>query len=159
MTLAGHLVVAITIIFALGLGSMPVGQPFVHLWPDWVLLTLTYWSLAAPNRYGMGLAFIAGIFQDVATATLLGVHAFVYVLAIYLVVENHLRIRILHLWGQTLVVFLIALGSAVFQLGVAGISEAWLLNVWALIPPVTTALLWAPIFLFLRRLRQRFQID
>jgi rod shape-determining protein MreD len=158
MSLTAHTVVGLTVAVALGLGSLPVAEPLAYLCPDWVLLTLVYWSLAAPQRYGMGLAWVAGLFQDVATATLLGLHAFIYVLAVYLVVENHLRIRLLHLWGQTLVVLLLALASALIQVWVAGVAEAWTLNLWALIPPVTTALLWSPVFLLLRRLRQHFDI-
>jgi len=158
MNLKGHLVVITTIALTLGLGSLPLSGPLPYLWPDWVLLTLTYWSLAAPHRYGLGLAFVAGIFQDVATATLLGLHALIYVLAVYVVIENHLRIRLLHLWGQTLGMLVLALFSALIQLWVEGAAMDWTANVWALLPALTTALLWAPIYLLLRGLRQRFQI-
>jgi rod shape-determining protein MreD len=158
VNLRGHLVVIVTIALALGLGNLPLAGPLPYLWPDWVLLTLTYWSLAAPHRYGLGLAFLAGIFQDVATATLLGLHALIYVIAVYVVIEHHLRIRLLHLWGQSLGMLVLGLFSVLLQLWVEGAGMGWMANVWALLPALTTALLWAPIFLLLRGLRQRFKI-
>ena len=158
MNLTGHLVVAATLAVALGLGTMPLAGPLPYLWPDWVLLTLTSWCLAAPHRYGLGLAFVAGIFLDVSTATLLGLHALIYVIAMYVVISNHLRIRLLHLWGQTLGMLVLALLSALIQLWVEGPAAAWTANAWVVLPAVTTALLWAPAFLMLRGLRQRFEI-
>ena len=158
MNWGGHLVVALSVAVALGLGTIPLAEPVAYLWPDWVLLTLAYWCLAAPHRYGVGMAFVAGIFQDVATGTLLGLHALIYVIAMYIVIENHLRIRLLHLWGQTLGLLVLALLSTLLQLWVEGPADAWTANVLAVLPALTTALFWAPVFLLLRGLRQRFQI-
>ncbi|MFA9462114.1 rod shape-determining protein MreD [Thiohalorhabdus methylotrophus] len=158
MNLGGHLVVATSIAVALGLGGLPLAQPITYLWPDWVLLTISYWGLAAPHRYGLGMAFIAGLFQDVSTATLLGLHALIYVFSLYLIIENHLRIRLLHLWGQTLVVFFLALFSVLLQLWVEGTTRDLGANLWSLVSAVTTGLFWSPVFLFLRSLRQRFSI-
>jgi len=158
LNLRGHLVVATSIAVALGMGGLPLPQPITYLWPDWVLLTITYWGLAAPHRYGLGMAFIAGMFQDVSLATLLGLHALIYVLALYLIIENHLRIRLMHLWGQTLVVLVLALFSVLLQLWVEGTARELVVNLWSLVSALTTALFWSPVFLFLRNLRQRFSI-
>lgn len=158
MSWTGHLVVGLSIAVALGLGSIPLAEPVAYLWPDWVLLTLAYWCLAAPQRYGVGVAFAAGVFQDVATGTLLGLHALIYVLGMYVVIANHLRIRVLHLWGQTLVILLLAVISALLQLWVEGPAADLGANLWSLVPALTTALFWSPVFLLLRGLRQRFAI-
>lgn len=158
MNLRGHLVVASSIALALGLGGLPLAPSIAYLWPDWVLLTISYWGLAAPHRYGLGVAFAAGLLQDVSAATLLGLHALIYVLAMYLIIENHLRLRLLHLWGQTLVLFFLALFSVLFQIWVEGPTEELGPNLWAVVPAVTTALFWSPVFLLLRSLRQRFAI-
>ncbi len=158
MSWSGHLVVGGTVAVALGLGTIPLADPVSLLWPDWVLLTLTYWCLAAPHRYGVGLSWAAGLFQDVATATLLGLHALIYVLAMYLIIENHLRIRLLHLGSQTLVVLMLALFSGLLQLWIEGPADDVAANMWALVPTLTTALFWAPVFLLLRGLRRRFTV-
>jgi rod shape-determining protein MreD len=158
MNWSGHLVVGLSVAMALGLGSIPLAEPVAYLWPDWVLLTLAYWCLAAPHRYGVGIAFVAGVLQDVATGTLLGLHALTYVLAMYVLIENHLRIRLLHLWAQTLVILVLALVSGLLQLWVEGPAADFAANLWALVPALTTALFWSPVFLLLRSLRQRFAI-
>jgi len=154
----GHVVVGLSLVAALGLGSIPLADPAGYLWPDWVLLTLAYWCLAAPQRYGVGIAFAAGVFQDVSTGTLLGLHALTYVLAMYVLIENHLRLRLLHLWGQTLVILVLALASGLLQLWVEGPAADLGANLWSMVPALTTALFWSPVFLLLRSLRQRFAI-
>lgn len=158
MKWTGHVVVVASLAMALGLGSIPLAEPVSYLWPDWLLLALAYWGLAAPHRYGVGLAFLAGVFQDVATGTLLGLHGLIYVLAMYILVENHLRIRLLHLGAQTQVILLLAVASALIQLWVEGPASDLGANLWALVPALTTALFWSPVFLLLRSLRQRFAI-
>lgn len=158
MNWASHLVVALTLAIALGLTTIPVAEPVALLWPDWVLLTMAYWCLAAPQRYGLTLAFGMGLFQDVAGATLLGLHALIYVLAMYVLIANHLRLRLMPLWMQTLVILGLAGLSALLQFWVEGPVTDLAANFWALVPAVTTALFWAPMFLFLRYLRLRFAI-
>ncbi|MEF8793634.1 rod shape-determining protein MreD [Thiohalorhabdus sp.] len=158
MSWTGHVVVALSVLIALGLGSIPLAEPASYLWPDWVLLTLAYWSLAAPQRYGVGVAFLTGILQDVAIGTLLGLHALIYVLIVYVLIANHLRIRMLHLGAQTLVILVLALVSLLLQLWVEGPNQDLMVNLWALVPAMTTALFWSPVFLLLRSLRQHFAI-
>ncbi len=158
MNWGGHLVVALTLAIALGLSSAPVGEPVALLWPDWVLLTLAYWCLAAPHRYGLTLAFVTGLLQDVTAATLLGLHALIYVLAMYVLIANHLRLRLMPLWMQSMVILGLAGLSVLLQFWVEGPATDLSANLWALVPAVTTALFWAPIFLCLRYLRLHFAI-
>jgi len=158
MNWSGHVVVGLSLAVALGLGSIPLAEPVAYLWPDWLLLSLSYWCLAAPHRYGVGLAFVAGVFQDVATGTLLGLHALIYVLIMYALIQNHLRIRMLHLGAQSVVLLFLALFSALLQMWVEGPATNLGANLWAVVPAMTTALFWSPVFLLLRSLRQRFAI-
>jgi rod shape-determining protein MreD len=157
-TLPAYILVWITILVGLGLNGLPITEALQLLWPDWVLLVLAYWALAVPERFSVGVAFIAGLFQDVLTGTLLGMHALAYVVAVYLLVENHLRIRLLHLWGQAGALLLLALFATVIQLWVEGPASQSHLAWWSLLSALTTALLWPPVFLALRRYRQRFEI-
>lgn len=158
MNWTGHVVVGLSLAVALGLGSIPLAEPVAYLWPDWLLLALSYWCLAAPHRYGVGLAFVAGVFQDVATGTLLGLHALIYVLIMYALIQNHLRIRMLHLGAQSMVILFLALFSALLQMWVEGPATDLGANLWAIVPAMTTAMFWSPVFLLLRSLRQRFAI-
>ena len=45
----------VTIIGAMALNITPWSAPFLMVAPDWVLLTLVYWSLAAPETASAGI--------------------------------------------------------------------------------------------------------
>lgn len=51
--------------------------------PDWVALTVCFWSIREPRRVGMGGAFVLGLLMDVADGSILGQHCFAYVLLAY----------------------------------------------------------------------------
>jgi rod shape-determining protein MreD len=46
--------------------------------PDFVALVLLYWCTHKPHRVGIGIAWLVGIFADVADASLFGQHALAY---------------------------------------------------------------------------------
>jgi rod shape-determining protein MreD len=48
--------------------------------PDYLMLTLVFWSLHQPHRIGMGTAFVFGLAMDVHQITLMGQHALCYTL-------------------------------------------------------------------------------
>ena len=52
--------------------------------PDWTLLLLIFLSINIPKEFNVGTAFILGILVDVSKGTLLGQHAFAYLLVIFL---------------------------------------------------------------------------
>jgi rod shape-determining protein MreD len=155
--LPAYFLVWLVILLALGLNGLPIPAALKLIWPDWALLTLAYWGLAVPERFNVGVAFIAGLFQDVITGTLLGLHGLIYVVAVYLLVENHLRIRLVPFWGQATIILLLGLFAHLMQIWVEGVSRgslAW----WSLLSTLTTAFLWPLVFVLLRRYRQRFEI-
>jgi len=85
--------IIISIILALMLAIAPIptwAEPFR---PDWVTLTLIYWTMNLPRNYGIGWAWIIGLILDVAQGTLLGQHALALSLVIYLTVTFHLQMR------------------------------------------------------------------
>eukprot|EP01038_Epipyxis_sp_PR26KG_P019960 gene19960-28252_t len=46
--------------------------------PDFVALTLVFWSIYQPRRVGIGVAFMMGLIMDVHSASLLGENALAY---------------------------------------------------------------------------------
>ena len=48
--------------------------------PDFVAVTLFFWTLRQPNWVGMLIAFLCGILIDVQQGSLLGQHALAYVI-------------------------------------------------------------------------------
>lgn len=133
-------------------------RTFAAINPDWVLLFILYWNMAAPTRVGIGFSWVTGLFVDVLTGHLLGQHALAYTVVAYLCIRLHLQLRNHSLLQQSLIILLLLLidQSLVFwtqnfrQMD----STDWLY--W--IAPFTGALAWPPVFIFLRHIRRRFNV-
>jgi rod shape-determining protein MreD len=125
--------------------------------PDFLLLVVLYWVVHESRRVGQTWGFVLGLVMDVADSALLGQHALVYVLAIFL--AQQLRIRMLHLrlFEQALhvagILFICQLVYIALNLALgrdfAGLA--------LLIAPAIGALLWLPLHTLatLPRLRRR----
>ena len=100
-------VILITILIGLVLSILPLPERLELFRPDWTLLILLYWSLALPQRIGVGIAWITGLLQGVLTATLLGQHAMAYAIVSYLIVKLHQRLRLHPLWQQSLSILIL----------------------------------------------------
>ncbi len=85
--------VIISIIVALMLAIAPMPAWAESFRPDWVTMTLIYWTMNLPRSYGVGWAWIIGLILDVAQGTLLGQHALALSLVMYVTVTFHLQMR------------------------------------------------------------------
>ncbi len=138
---------------ALLLGLLPLPgwlQPFR---PYWLALVLVYWIIEAPDRIGLGFAFLLGVLADLAFGTLLGEQALRLTVMAFIVQRFRAQLRFFPLSQQALAVAGLLLndrvvGAAVHMaLGEPQLpSSFW----WA---PLAGMLLWAPVFLLLDRLR------
>jgi rod shape-determining protein MreD len=121
--------------------------------PDWVMLTLAFWSVREWRRVGLGWAFVLGVFMDVADGAALGQHALAYVLLGYGASSLSRRLLWFALSLQALHVlplFLVASGIQVLIRMIAGdMFPGW--DVF--IAPILVALLW-PIASFLLMIPQ-----
>jgi len=70
-----HVPVLVAILVALTLAIAPLPPTVAPYRPDWVALTLIYWSMTLPRTWSVGTAWLTGIVLDVAEGTLLGQHA------------------------------------------------------------------------------------
>lgn len=138
--------VIIAIVISLMLAIAPLPQAAAPFRPDWVLLTLIYWSLVLPRSYGVGIAWVVGLIVDVAQGTLLGQHALAMATSVALTVRFHLQLRVFPLSQLTLMVGVL-IGIYQFILfwvnGVAGIS-APAASFWG--PVVTGTLVWPLVY-------------
>ena len=82
-----------TIVTALMLAIAPLPGWAEPYRPDFVTLTLVYWSMTLPQSYSVGSAWIVGVVLDVAQGTLLGQHALALSLIVYVTVKFHLQLR------------------------------------------------------------------
>ncbi len=151
-------VIIATFVAALLLTIVPLPQA-LEIWrPDWVMLTLLYWALALPERIGVGIAWGVGLLKDTLVGTLLGQYALAYVLATYLIIKLHQRIRLHPLWQQALSILVLLALSQLLVLWVNGIigrpAHSWLY--W--MPSLVGALLWPVVFTLLRAVRRNFLV-
>ncbi len=153
-----HYVIALSIIAALILQIMPMPAWADLYRPTWVLLVISYWALALPNRVNVGVAFLNGIVLDILLGTSLGVHAFAMSLCIYVLAANYQRLRNYSVLQQVVVIGIL---SALYHLVVFWFQHL-LTDVLFLFeylwPVLTSMLLWPWLFLLLRKVRRQFRV-
>jgi len=86
--------------------------------PDFLALTLVFWSIHQPRKVGIGVAFLMGLLMDVHDATLLGENALSYTLLSYFAITIHRRVLWFPLGTQALHVLPLLLFMQVVQLSV-----------------------------------------
>jgi rod shape-determining protein MreD len=110
--------------------------------PDFLALVLVFWSIHQPQRIGVGVAFVFGIFVDVHQGALLGQQALAYTVLSFLAIAIHRRLLWFPVPSQALQVFpLFAAAHAIeliSRLAAGGASPGWLM----LLAPVLESLLW-----------------
>ncbi len=155
----GYYLVLLTLVVSLILNYMPLSEQASRLRPDILLIVLIYWAMALPHRVGMLTGFFAGLLMDGATGSLMGQHAFVYVISLWMISIYHKRLRVVSRWNQTLSVILLLLFGKLVEAIVLGVTHAVIpdLKFWA--SPFLTIFIWPWLFPFLRNFRQSFRIS
>ena len=74
-----------SLVIALLSGLLPVRDSVLEFMPNLVLLVIVYWALYRPESIGMGWAWLIGLLQDLMMANLIGHHAMVYVIVVFLI--------------------------------------------------------------------------
>ncbi len=142
--------------FILQIMPMPVSIDVYR--PDWLLLILCYWTMALPNRVGVGATAICGIVLDVLYGTSLGVHSFAMAIPVYLVAANYQRFRNYSVIQQAIMIFIL---SMLYHMVVYWL-QYWLTGVQFrfefLWPVITSVFLWPWLFWFLRRYRRLLRV-
>ncbi|HMW16705.1 MAG TPA: rod shape-determining protein MreD [Accumulibacter sp.] len=127
--------------------------------PDWVALVLVFWSIREPRRIGMGSAFLLGLAMDVADASLLGQHAFAYVLVAYGASSVSRRILWFPLGMQALQIFPLLLLVQIIQYGLRMLMIGGdFPGLSYFLGPFFAAMLW-PLLTFLLLLPQHQPVD
>lgn len=146
----------LSLIIALFLNFLPTTGV---LWiPDWVALTLIFWSIREPRLAGMGSAFLLGIAMDVADASLLGQHSLAYVVATYLAALLSRRILWFPLGQQALHVLPLLLVVQATQVAIRLVPGVEFPGFSYFIGPFIAALLW-PVITFVLLIPQYRPIE
>jgi len=147
------ILVSLIIALMLTMAPMPVWADALR--PEWVAMTLIYWSMKLPKLYSVGHAWLIGIVLDVAHGTLLGQHALALSCVVYLTIKFHLQLRVYPVvqMALTIVALLSLYKFLLFWInGVTGIHTP-LAAYWG--PVVTSAIFWPLVTLVLRTVPYR----
>ncbi|MFT3763185.1 MAG: rod shape-determining protein MreD [Pseudoxanthomonas sp.] len=142
-----------SLLVALLLGLLPLPDTLLPLRPYWLALVLAYWAIEAPERVGLGFAFIVGIVADLIFGSLLGEQALRLTILVFILQRFRARLRFFPLAQQALVVGGLLLNDRIVGLLVhLALGEPrlpwsyW----WA---PLVGMGLWPPLFMLLDALR------
>ncbi len=150
---AGRGFIALSFVAAVLLEWLPWQGWALALRPDFVGLMLLYWCTHKPHRVGIGIAWMLGIFVDVADASLFGQHALAYSVLAFGGLTLNRRVQMFNLREQSLhVLGLLMLSYTVYAIvhwQVRGyVAWEYFLGV------ATSALMWSPLTLLLQALRR-----
>ena len=93
----------ITVVVALVLTVLPLPPWLAAVRPAFLVVTVLYWSVAAPRTGGIGLGFFSGLALDVFRGAVLGEHALALTAITYVVVREHQKIRLKPSFQQALI--------------------------------------------------------
>lgn len=158
MKRTGTFLIPSTIIVGFILQTMPMPALIDAYRPDWLLLILCYWSMALPNRVGVGLTAVCGFVLDILYGTSLGVHSFAMAIPVYLVVANYQRLRNYSIVQQ---VIMISVLGALYHMIIYWL-QYWLTGIEFrfsyLLPVASSIFIWPWVFWLLRKLRRAFRV-
>ena len=131
-----------TALIALVLTLLPLPAWVAIVRPEFLVLTVLYWSIQAPWSGGIGLGWFAGLLLDAFQGPVLGEHALAVALVAYLGVHEHQRIRTKPLLQQSLVVFAVLVLYEFVLFAVDGWSGHPLISPLRWVLAATGALIW-----------------
>ncbi|MGM0593393.1 MAG: rod shape-determining protein MreD [Pseudomonadota bacterium] len=155
----GSWVIALSFVLAMMLTMVPLPEWARHLRPEWVTMVLIYWCMALPERVGVGVGWLAGLFLDVIHGNVLGQYALALALVAYLTLSLHQRLRIYPLPQQALVVLLLLLLQQLLVIWIKGFLGQSPESLLYWLPSLSSTLLWPWLFLILRDLRRHFRVS
>lgn len=147
---------AFSLFSALMLNLLPWSGVALLLRPDFLAITLLYWSIREPRRMGIGVAWAMGLMIDVADGVLFGQNALAYALAVFIAIVLHRRILMFSPWQQTFYAFLLLLLLQAMTLTIRLFAGVDFTGMGYFSASVTGALLW-PLLSTLLQLPQKVE--
>jgi rod shape-determining protein MreD len=145
-------------ILALMLSILPMPEWAGPYRPLWVLVTLIYWTVAVPERVGIGVGWTVGLFSDVLNDSLLGENALALAVVAWLCLRLSRRMRVASLPKQLLTVCALVAAHQLVILGVRMFTGDTPQGPVYWLPVLTSAVIWPWVLSLLRDLRHRFRV-
>ena len=155
----GGSIILATFLVGFMLSQMPLPQMIEWFRPEWVVMILIYWTMALPERVGLGTAALVGIGLDIIKGSPLGLNVLSLLIISYLTLLLYKRLRMFPLVQQAVMVMvMVGINQLLFNwfhswLGTRSDSLIFLL------PALMSAALWPWLFVILRGLRRTFRVS
>ncbi|MBM4189908.1 MAG: rod shape-determining protein MreD [Betaproteobacteria bacterium] len=133
--------VRLSLLLAVLVTWLPWPEAMAWWLPDFLLLTLLYWTWRAPLQAGIGTAFLLGLLTDVEHGALLGGYALSYSLAAYAVLRMRVRLGGFDWRGRAAHLAPVFLGTPALALLIGELSDLHP-DPWFLASGLTAAALW-----------------
>ncbi|NNE37668.1 MAG: rod shape-determining protein MreD [Gammaproteobacteria bacterium] len=154
----GGVIILMSFVIAYMLMAIPLPDWAANWRPAWVAIVLIYWCLALPERVGVGIAWVAGMFLDVQQGTVFGQNAIVLIVIAFVILKLHKRIRVYPLAQQAMIICGLLLITQLLTLWIRAMMgfppQHW--TYW--MPAFTSMLLWPWLFIILRDVRRTFRV-
>lgn len=145
MTIAGvRTRMVFTAFAALILAVLPLPVWLDVLRPEFLVLTVLYWSINAPFAGGITFGFFCGLALDVFQGPVLGEHALALSLVAYIAVREHQRIRSKPAFQQSLIVLAALILYEIVLFAIDGWTGHPVTSPLRWIHTVTGAIVWPP---------------
>lgn len=142
----------LTVIVAMAFNIIPWADSVIFFVPDWVVLTLLYWTLAMPEAASVGKAWLVGLLVDVLTGQLLGQYALTYALSVFLCEKQHRRIRQYPIIQQSLSICAILLIARFLVFWIEHFNHQLVpASFW--LPALSGGIIWPIVSIVLRKIR------
>lgn len=154
----GLLLISVSFIISLALMIIPLPAWAEYCRPEWVFLTLIYWSTFTPKRVSIGIGWIVGLLLDVLQGTLLGEYALMGALTAFVCHQLQQRLQMFPVIQQCVFVFLLLGIQFIMIIWIQGFSghpiQGWQFG----LPVITSTLLWPVVREILHWARRRYRI-
>ncbi|MAA73420.1 MAG: rod shape-determining protein MreD [Salinisphaeraceae bacterium] len=138
----GWLPIVTSLIVALFLQLLPLPETLSMARPAFFCITLVFWTLAQPDKGGILLAWIGGLFLDACLATPFGQHGLALSLACFVTISLRGLLRDFPTPQQSMLL-LPAFAAYEFVLfWVDGVTGRPVGVLWRVLPALSTAMIW-----------------
>jgi len=151
-------VILVSFIISLMLMVIPLPDAIDPARPHFTALCLIYWSMALPQRVGVGFAWLLGLLLDVILGSLMGMHALSLSIIVFLTLKLHQRIRVYPVWQQALTILLLIGLNQLIILWVRGVIATQPTSWTYWLASFSSMLIWPLVYGVMRNVRRRFQV-
>ena len=154
-----RVIIILSFLVAFLLTVFPISSEWRWCRPEFVLLLVIYWSMFAPQYFGLLATWFVGICLDILQFSPLGFHAIGLLLVSYASVFLYRRIRNYVLWHQALWVFFLVVFFQLFSHWLGSFYGKVASSPVFLISTILSSLLWPLLVIFTGRLLEHFRLS